>query len=368
MAIKEGSVENMVIASGFWQGKKVFVTGHTGFKGSWLLLWLQQLGAQVTGYSRPPLTQPNLFEVANIAEGIDSIFGDICDQNAINKAILECQPDIVIHMAAQALVRFSYQNPVETYQTNVMGTLHVLEAIKACDSVKSVVIVTTDKCYENKEWIWAYRENDPLGGHDPYSSSKACVELLVSSYRNSFLSNKQTLSIATARAGNVIAGGDWSEDRLIPDILKAFQNNQTVTIRNPKATRPWQHVLEPLSGYLLLAQKLYEQPDEYTEAWNFGPLEDDVKPVDWILERMTENWVGANWQLDEGSHPHEAGLLKLDISKAKSKLQWQPVWYLENTLGKIIRWHQAWMKQEDMRQYCIQEIEQYVSDRDKASH
>jgi len=347
----------------FFQGKKVFVTGHTGFKGSWLSLWLNDLGAEVKGYALAPETKPSLFHIASVAGVIDSEIGDIRDLNQLKSSMALFNPDILIHMAAQPLVRLSYQEPVETYDTNVMGTVKVLEAARSCSNLKAIVSVTTDKCYENKEWLWGYRENEPMGGYDPYSSSKGCAELVTSAYRRSFM-QEQGVGLASARAGNVIGGGDWSDDRLIPDILRAFEKNEPVIIRNPKSTRPWQHVLEPLSGYLTLAQKLYESPQEYAEGWNFGPQDDDVKPVGWILNHMVKQWgEGASWQLDQVEHPHEAGFLKLDISKAKSRLNWKPIWHLEQTLEKIIHWHQAWLNKEDMNAVCLNEINQYMQDR-----
>jgi len=348
----------MGINSAFWKGKKVLVTGHTGFKGSWLSLWLQQLGAHVIGFSLAPISRPNLFEVANVAEGINSIFGDIRDINAVKQVFFETQPDIVIHMAAQALVRYSYKKPIETYQTNVMGTLHVLEAIRVSNSVQSVVIVTTDKCYENKEWLWPYRENDPVGGHDPYSSSKACVELLVASYRKSFFSDNQTVSIATARAGNVIGGGDWSEDRLIPDIINSFERGETVSIRSPNAIRPWQHVLEPLFGYLLLAEKLYgDAGRDYSEAWNFGPTSEGAQSVQWVVEHIAQHWKGAMWEINEDQQLHEAKILKLDSTKAYEKLGWQTRWTLAETLQNVTAWYLAEQLGVDVKQVCYEQID-----------
>jgi len=345
-----------MVDKSFWKGKKVFLTGHTGFKGSWLSLWLQSMGATVKGYALEPCTSPSLFEAANVVNGMDSEIGDIRDLEQIKKSMLAFNPDTLIHMAAQPLVRLSYKEPVETYDTNVMGTVKVLEAARACLNLKAIVSVTTDKCYENKEWVWGYREDDP------YSSSKGCAELVTSAYRQSFMQEKG-VGLASARAGNVIGGGDWSDDRLIPDILKAFENSQPVIIRNPKSTRPWQHVLEPLSGYLVLAQKLYEQPNDYAEGWNFGPHEEDARPVDWILNRMVKQWgKGASWELDEGSHPHEAGFLKLDISKAKARLGWQPTWHLNHTLERIIDWQQAWLQGNDMQAACLNEIKEYMRD------
>jgi CDP-glucose 4,6-dehydratase len=346
----------------FFQGKKVFVTGHTGFKGSWLCMWLQQLGAQVTGYALSPPTQPSLFEVAHVAQGMESIIGDIRDGAALAKAMRVAASDIVIHMAAQPLVRRSYVDPVETYSTNVMGTVHLLEAVRQTPSVRAVVNVTSDKCYENKEWVWGYRENEPMGGFDPYSNSKGCAELVTAAYRNSFfqsstINHQPSVAVATARAGNVIGGGDWAEDRLIPDILKAISENRPVVIRNPHAIRPWQHVLEPLSGYLQLAQKLYEDGVAYAEGWNFGPNDEDAKPVQWIVERLTQQWGdGASWQLDQGDHPHEAHYLKLDCSKARMRLDWQPKWDLAHTLEMIVAWHHAYLAQEDMRKVTLEQI------------
>jgi len=349
----------------FFRGKKVFLTGHTGFKGSWLSLWLQQLGAEVTGYALQPPTNPSLFEVANVAQGMTSIIGDIRDAEALNKAMRNAAPDIVIHMAAQPLVRYSYVNPVETYSTNVMGTVHLLEAVRQTPSVRAVVNVTSDKCYDNKEWVWGYRENEAMGGFDPYSNSKGCAELVTSAYRNSFFNPEKyadhRVALASGRAGNVIGGGDWADDRLIPDILRAISDNKPVVIRSPHAIRPWQHVLEPLSGYLLLAEKLYTQGVAYAEGWNFGPADEDAKPVQWIVEQLTQQWgEGASWQLDGGKHPHEAHYLKLDCSKAKMRLDWQPRWHLGHTLEMIVAWQQAWLAKQDMRSFTLKQIEQYA--------
>lgn len=345
------------IDSNFWKNKKVFVTGHTGFKGGWLSLWLNQLGAEVKGYSLEPPTTPSLFAAAKIERHIESEIGDIRDIDKLTRSMSQFNPDILIHMAAQPLVRLSYANPVETYSTNVMGTVSVFEAARKCSNLKSIVNITTDKCYENNEWAWGYRENEPMGGHDPYSNSKGCAELVTSAYQRSFFNSEHGPFLASARAGNVIGGGDWATDRLIPDILRAFEKSTSVIIRNPKATRPWQHVLEPLSGYLMLAQALYEKGSDFAQGWNFGPKDDDVQPVEWILERMVKMWgAGASWQLDSGNHPHEATYLKLDISKAKANLNWQPSWRLESTLEKIITWHKAWLAGEVMDKYCFDEI------------
>ena len=345
----------------FWQGKRVFLTGHTGFKGSWLSLWLASLGAEVKGYALNPPTSPSLFDEAKVGKVIDSQIGDIRDQDALYESMLEFNPDILIHMAAQPLVRYSYDAPIETYEVNVIGTAKVLEVARNCTNLKSIVNVTTDKCYENDGRTQGYKESDPMGGHDPYSSSKGCAELVTLSYKRSFLQS-QGVSIASVRAGNVIGGGDWANDRLIPDILRSFENGNPVVVRNPKATRPWQHVLEPLSGYLILAHKLYDNCDKYDEGWNFGPDDKDVKSVDWILDKMTSKWPDSSWNIDHGSNPHEADFLRLDISKAKSKLGWKPVWELSRTLEKIVIWHNAWLNKEDMQVICLSEIEEYTKD------
>ena len=344
----------------FWNGKRVVLTGHTGFKGSWLSLWLQQMGAIVKGYALEPNTSPNLFELAEVANHMESEIGDITNLSQIKDSMHTFNPDILIHMAAQPLVRLSYEEPVLTYATNVMGTVNVLEAARTCENLKAIVSVTTDKCYENKEWAWGYRENEPMGGHDPYSSSKGCAELITSAYRNSFFNSENSAAIASARAGNVIGGGDWADDRLIPDILKSFEKKIPVIVRNPMATRPWQHVLEPLSGYLVLAEHLYAEGKSYAEAWNFGPKDEDCKPVSWILDRMVANWHDqATWELAKNDNPHEAGYLKLDCSKAASKLNWQPKWNLDFTLGKIINWHQHFLNGSNIQDECLNEIAEY---------
>ena len=350
-----------MIEQAFWQGKRVFLTGHTGFKGSWLSLWLSSLGAEVKGYALNPPTSPSLFNEAKVGTFIDSQIGDIRDQSVLHESMIAFNPDILFHMAAQPLVRYSYDEPIETYEINVIGTAKVLEVARNCPNLKSIVNITTDKCYENDERIQGYKEGDPMGGYDPYSSSKGCVELVTSAYRRSFLQD-QGVGLASVRAGNVIGGGDWADDRLIPGILRSFEKNESVVIRNPKATRPWQHVLEPLSGYLVLAQKLYNDQDKYAEGWNFGPHKSDVKPVDWILDEMISKWPNASWELDQNSNPHEAGFLQLDISKAESKLGWKPVWGLSHTLKKIIDWQKAWLNQENMQIVCLSEIQEYMKD------
>jgi CDP-glucose 4,6-dehydratase len=357
----------MTVQAEFWRGKRVFLTGHTGFKGSWLSLWLQSLGAELGGLALAAPTEPSLFHVARVGDGMQSTLGDIRDLDTVVRAMQAFQPEIVIHMAAQPLVRLSYSEPVETYATNVMGTVHVLEAVRRCGTVRCVVAVTTDKCYENREWEWGYRESEPMGGHDPYSNSKGCAELVTSAYRRSFL-QKAGIALASARAGNVIGGGDWASDRLVPDILRAFERGEPVVIRNPNSTRPWQHVLEPLSGYLTLAQQLWSGESEFADGWNFGPRDEDAQPVMWIVERMAAVWgEGAGWRLDLGEHPHEAHYLKLDISKARHRLGWQPRWNLDTALSKITQWHRAWRAQQDMRQACQEQITQYTNSTRKES-
>lgn len=345
--------------SGFWKNKSVFLTGHTGFKGGWIAHWLTELGAHVHGYALAPPTEPNFFTETELQERIaSSTINDIRDLEKLSTAIKQAKPDILIHMAAQPLVRESYDTPVETFAANVIGTVNVLEAVRQAGTIKAIVNITTDKCYENKEWLWPYRENDRLGGHDPYSASKACAEVAAAAYRNSFLV-EAGIHLASVRAGNVIGGGDWATDRLIPDFLRAIDRGETLTIRSPNAVRPWQHVLEPLSGYLLLAEKLYEQGEAFAEAWNFGPHDEDAKPVSWIVERLCEQMPGSKWQTENTKQPHEAGLLKLDSSKAKTKLSWTPRWKLETSLTKTVEWHQAWRNQEDMSAITSSQIQAY---------
>lgn len=356
--------ESELPQSGFWNGRRVFVTGHTGFKGSWLCIWLHLLGAKVTGYALEPPTTPSLFELAQIDETITSIIADVRDSVALTDAMQKAAPEIVIHMAAQPLVRDSYKIPVETYSINVMGTVNLLEAVRTCTTVRAVVNVTTDKVYENHEWVWGYRENEPFGGHDPYSNSKACSELVTSAYCASYFNpcnyEQHRVAVATARAGNVIGGGDWATDRLVPDIIRALLAGEPVKIRNPHSIRPWQHVLEPLSGYLTLAQKLYESGAEFVEGWNFGPADDDVKPVGWIVNMMCAlKGNGAHFELDNGIHPHEAHYLKLDCSKARMRLGWQPRWNLEKTLQSIIEWINVYDSCGDLRKACVDQIEAY---------
>jgi CDP-glucose 4,6-dehydratase len=348
----------------FWKGRNVLLTGHTGFKGSWLSLWLNVLGAKVTGYALDPPTQPSLFEQAEIANTIHSICADIRDFPRLKSAMAKCRPDVVIHMAAQSVVRRGYEDPIETYSSNVMGTVNVLEALRQVGRPCAVVIVTSDKCYENKEWVWGYRENDPLGGHDPYSNSKACSELVTSAFRDSYfcLENfeQHKIAVATVRAGNVIGGGDWTRDQLIPDLLRAFLAGQPCLIRSPSAVRPWQFVLEPLRGYLMLAERLSQGPDRFASAWNFGPIEKDVRPVSWIADKLAQLWGDqASWCTDSGTHPREAHYLKLDVSKTGSLLDWHPVVSLSSALEGVVQWYHAFKTGGDLRAITLDQIEQY---------
>jgi CDP-glucose 4,6-dehydratase len=343
----------------FWQGKRVFVTGHTGFKGAWLALWLRRLGAEVTGYALQPPTTPSLFELAGVGNGMHSVEADIRDLSALRQATEKAAPEIVFHMAAQSLVRRSYRDPVETYATNVMGTVNVLEASRAVRSVRAFVSVTSDKCYENRGWERGYREDDAMGGHDPYSSSKGCAELVTAAYRDSFMKEKN-VALGSARAGNVIGGGDWAEDRLVPDMVRAIAAGRTVEIRNPRAVRPWQHVLEPLHGYLLLAEALYQDPAAFAGGWNFGPAETDARDVLWVVKRFAELWgPQAKWRPDDQPHPHEAAYLKLDASRARARLEWRPVLDLDTALAWIVDWHRAHARGEAMGRFSDLQIGKY---------
>lgn len=351
-----------------YEGKHVFVTGHTGFKGAWLCILLKQLGARITGYALDPPTRPSLYEIT-LGKGVieKSEIADIRNYNTLLEALNNANPDIVIHMAAQPLVRESYKNPVDTYAINVMGTVHLLEALRHNKSVRAVLNVTTDKCYENKEWLWGYRENEPMGGYDPYSNSKACSELVTSSYRQSYFNpdnygKTHQILVATARAGNVIGGGDWAEDRLIPDFMRAIMNKEKVNIRSPHAIRPWQHVLEPLFGYLLLSAKLYQGNIDYVGGWNFGPDSADAKNVEWIIHQICSLWGdGADYSIDKTSQPHEANYLKLECSKANTSLQWHPKWNVSIALEKIVEWNKAYVSGYDMLEVCISQINDYFS-------
>ncbi len=342
----------------FWQGKKVFLTGHTGFKGSWMSLWLSTLGAKVKGFALAPHTDPSLFQLVGLERLIDSEIGNINHYHSVLKAMQTSEPEVLFHLAAQPLVRESYANPIENYMSNVMGTVHVLEAARQIPSLKSIVVITTDKCYENKEWVWPYRENEPLGGYDPYSASKACAELVTASYRQSFF-DTQKVGVATARAGNVIGGGDFSLERLIPDFIRAIQNNETLNLRYPNAIRPWQHVLESLHGYLVLAEKLWDQPQAFSQAWNFGPYSQDAKTVAQIIEALIAGFGQGAWQQDPGQHPHEAHYLKLDIQKAETHLAWHPVLNINEALTLIVEWYQALRGHQDMLQFTVNQIQTF---------
>jgi CDP-glucose 4,6-dehydratase len=349
----------MVMQPDFWRGKRVLVTGHTGFKGSWLCLWLQSAGAKVAGYALAPGTRPSLYELARVGEGMESTLANVQDLAALKSCFAAFQPEVVLHLAAQSVVRLSYDEPVETYATNVMGTVNLLEAARACDATRAIVVVTTDKCYENREWEWGYREIEPLGGRDPYSSSKACAEHVTAAYRASFFGKGAAL--ASVRAGHVIGGGDWTRDRLVPDIVRSMAEGRPVSIRNPDAVRPWQHVLEPLNGYLVLAERLCgEDAREFADAWNFGPSEEDCRPVRWIVERLARQWGGVEWTLDQQSQPHEARYLRLDSAKARARLGWRPRWSLEQALDAIVRWHKAQRDGADMRAVTLEQIHRYT--------
>lgn len=345
----------------FWKDKSIFLTGHTGFKGGWLALWLNDLGAKVHGYALQSPTTPNFFTEVQVEKCLtSSTIADIRDVSTLQSAIQAANPVIVIHMAAQPLVRASYKEPVETYSTNVMGTVNLFEAVRKTSTVKAVVNITTDKCYENREWLWPYRENEPMGGHDPYSSSKACAELVTSAYRRSFLSGIG-IQLASVRAGNVIGGGDWAVDRLIPDFLRSLDKNQVLTIRSPQSVRPWQHVLEPLAGYIALGEKLFSEGEVFADAWNFGPDDIDNKSVRWIVDHLCALIPEADWHTDGQSQPHEANFLKLDSTKAKTMLGWKPRWNLAASLDRTIEWYTAWKSGQDMATYSLQQIHAYES-------
>lgn len=349
----------------FWNNKRVFLTGHTGFKGAWMSLWLQTLGAEVTGFALPPYGR-TLFEDARVARGMTSIYGDLRDRDALTTALRAAKPDIVIHMAAQALVRRSYDDPVETYSTNLMGLVHLFEAVRRTPNVRAVINVTSDKCYENREWVWGYREDEAMGGYDPYSSSKGCAELITSAYRRSFfhpdLYREHGVAIASARAGNVIGGGDWAKDRLVPDIMRALIVGEPVPIRNPQAIRPWQHVLEPVAAYLVLAERLYSDGPNFAQGWNFGPDESDARPVQWIVERLTSAWSNdASWRLDGNAGPHEAHYLKLDCAKARTLLGWAPRWQLGLALERIVEWYRAARDGADLRPITLSQIQNFAT-------
>lgn len=362
-------MENLVLNRAFWKNRHVLITGHTGFKGAWLSLWLQDCGATVSGFALEPGTDPNLFDAAGVAEGMRSGIGDIRDLEAVRRALSENEPDIVIHLAAQSLVRESYRDPVGTYAVNVMGTVNLLEAVRqhrlagAARTLQAVLIVTSDKCYENNEWHWSYRENDRMGGHDPYSNSKGCCELVVDAFRKSFFvagDGGAPLGLATARAGNVVGGGDWAADRLVPDAIRAFSGGEAVSIRYPDAIRPWQHVLEPLAGYLRLCERLVEDPERYSGGWNFGPDAASDTAVRQVVDRLVARWgEGAGWVHDKADHPHEATYLKLDSSRARALLDWQPRLDLTDTINLTVDWYRAFGRAEDLRRVSIEQIRQY---------
>jgi len=348
----------------FWKNRKVFITGHTGFKGSWMCVWLHALGARITGYALNPPTDPNLFHLAKVGPLMDSLRGDVRDREKLAQAVRKSKPEIVFHLAAQPLVRESYSNPYETYEINVCGTVSLFEAVRKAGSVRAVVNVTTDKCYENKEWLWGYRENDILGGYDPYSNSKACSELATTAVRSSFFHPREYrthhTAIATARAGNVIGGGDWAADRLVPDCIRSLLNNKQIILRSPQAIRPWQHVLEPLCGYLMLAERLYQDGPAFGEGWNFGPDEQDCLPVEEVVRLLCAQWPGnKGYEIDRRKKPHEAALLKLDFAKAKTLLGWRPKWNIEQAVDAVIEWTLAYNKKESMRKICLRQIESY---------
>ena len=345
----------------FWKGRRVLVTGHTGFKGAWLSLWLQQLGADVYGFALPPASNPNLFELAEIGKGMASDLGDIRDAASVCAVFERCRPEVIFHLAAQALVSEGYADPVTTFETNVMGTVNLFDAVRRTSEVLAIVNITSDKCYENREWPWPYRENDRLGGHDPYASSKACAELVTAAYRASFFSAADSAPrIATARAGNVIGGGDWSRDRLMPDLIGAFVAGKPAQLRNPLAVRPWQHVLEPLAGYLLLAQQLFDGNDRYAGAWNFGPGEDDHRDVAFVARRIAKLWSeSARCENSAESFPHETQLLRIDANKARQQLGWKSRWNLDQTLLHTASWYRAWHDGRDMREQTLAQINSY---------
>jgi CDP-glucose 4,6-dehydratase len=349
-----------IINRKFWENKRVLITGHTGFKGGWLSLLVQHLGGNVLGIGLPPKTSPSLFEKAKVYEHIKSEIIDIRSLNTLSKTIQEFKPEIVFHLAAQPLVRYSYKNPIETYETNILGTINLFESLKDVDEVRVVINVTTDKCYENKEWNWGYRETDELGGSDPYSSSKACVEIISNAYRSSFLKDRNIL-LATARAGNVVGGGDWSEDRLIPDIIRNFTNKTTLIIRKKNSIRPWQHVLDPLSGYIILAENLYQNGSDFEGAWNFGPEKESAKSVEWIVEEMRKKWPDKTaWIAKEDHDYNETNILRLDVNKANQKLGWQQKWSIDQTLEGIMEWHNVEMNGGDLRDITIKQIIKYI--------
>jgi CDP-glucose 4,6-dehydratase len=363
-------MEDVVGGAGFWGGKRVFVTGHTGFKGTWLVTWLNRLGALVSGLALEPPTRPAMFDLVGAGEAMEhSHIGDIRDAGVLRAAMAEARPDIVFHLAAQPLILRAYEEPADTFATNIMGTVNLLDAVRRCESVRAVVVVTSDKCYENREWVWGYRETDPMGGYDPYSSSKGCAELVTAAYRSSFFNpheyDQHKVAVASVRAGNVIGGGDWADNRLVPDLVRGLVAGTPVPVRHPHAVRPWQHVLEPLSGYLCLARRLAGSDGAgLAEGWNFGPLEANARPVGWIAGRMAELWgSGPGWIADRQPRPHENVFLKLDVSKAASRLNWRPLWDLESTLRHTVAWYRAWHRGADLRRLTLDQINEYEAAR-----
>lgn len=348
----------------FWEGRRVFVTGHTGFKGSWLCLQLHRLGARVTGYALPPPTDPNLYALCRIDGIVTSVIADVRDGERLRREMTAADPEVVFHLAAQPLVRESYRRPAETYEVNLMGTVNLLEAVRDCAQVRSVLVVTSDKCYENREWVWGYRETDRLGGYDPYASSKACAEMAVAAWTASFFNpeehTRHRVAIATARAGNIIGGGDWAAERLVPDLVRAILNGQPLAVRAPLATRPWQHVLDPLAGYLRLAQLLFEEGPRYNGGWNFGPGERDIRTVAEVVEKFVAVWgPGATWKAAGGSHPHETATLKLECSKARDRLGWKPRWDLDSAVEKVVEWTRGYRDGHDCRELCLTQIDDH---------
>jgi len=367
------ALEGLDVKAAFWAGKRVLVTGHTGFKGGWLSLWLLRLGAKVAGYSLPPATEPSHFALVRLEQKIDNVIGDIRDAERLSRAVREFEPEIVFHLAAQSLVRYSYANPIETFEVNALGTAHLLEALRGAPSTRAIVIVTSDKCYENREWPWAYRENEAMGGYDPYSASKGCAELIAASFRNSYFATAdhpmRGAALATARAGNVIGGGDWAADRLVPDILRALERGEKAQIRFPQAVRPWQHVLEPLAGYLTLAERLWNDGAPFAEAWNFGPDPSGERTVGEIADALCRAYgEGAGWTKSGGDEPHEAHLLKLDSAKARSRLGWRPQWSIFEALEAIVDWDARRRRGEDVETTSLRQIDAYSRRMDAAQH
>lgn len=348
-----------LVSTESWRGRRVMLTGHTGFKGSWLALWLHELGAEVTGLALPH-EELSHYGQARIGELINSIEGDIRDPLVVEAAVARAQPEVVFHLAAQPLVRLSYEQPVETFATNVQGTVNVLDACRRAQGLKAIVCVTSDKCYENREWVWPYRETDPMGGHDPYSASKGAAELVIASYRRSFF--KHGALLASVRAGNVIGGGDWAVDRLIPDIVRAILANEEVEIRSPDAVRPWQHVLEALGGYMMIAARLMQGDQAIADGWNFGPADDDTRSVGWIADKMTAGWGKGSWKAWDGPRPHEANLLRLDCSKVRRELGWRATWRLHAALERIVEWHRLVDEGQDPRTISLNQLTQYRND------